>query len=89
MYLNNGLWKEFSNCGECPQYPCDIVKEWFEVTSGFEPQCKEYCNSSQYKILKEAFFDKKKNLDLIYTKNKRVVKWKNFNLKLSNENSNL
>lgn len=64
--------KGVSNCGECSQYPCDIVKECFEVTLSFEPQCKKCCNSLQYKILKKAFFEKKNNLDSIYAKNKRL-----------------
>lgn len=65
--------KNLLNCGECSQYPCNIIKECFQITESFKPQCKACCSLSEYKILEEAFFKKKKNLDSIYA-NKHNVK---------------
>ena len=62
--------KEIDNCGECEDYQCKRIKETFEQTLNFAPQCEECCSEYEYNILAEAFFEKKKNLDEIYYKNK-------------------
>lgn len=53
------------NCGQCKEYPCDNIKECFEVTMSFEPSCKEVCTRGEYEIMKRAFFEKEKNLRMI------------------------
>jgi len=53
-------------CAECPEYPCDNMKECFAVTRSFEPKCREVCTDEEYKQLKTAFFEKEKNLSPIY-----------------------
>lgn len=60
--------KGIANCGECSEYPCSKIKECFDVTDSFEPTCKEVCSSTEYAILKKAFFQKESNLDEILCK---------------------
>lgn len=59
-----------ANCGECSEYPCEKIRECFDITDSFRPTCKEVCNSSEYEILKKAFFQKESNLDSIYENGK-------------------
>ncbi len=49
-------------CGECAEYPCDNIKDCFEVTKSFEPMCRKVCTDDEYERLKTAFFEKEKNL---------------------------
>ncbi|WP_242942039.1 MULTISPECIES: DUF3795 domain-containing protein [unclassified Pseudobutyrivibrio] len=49
-------------CSECSEYPCDNMRECFEVTKSFEPKCREVCTEEEYKQLKKAFFEKEENL---------------------------
>ena len=46
------------NCGECGEYPCNNMKECFEVTKSFEPMCRKVCTDEEYRQLKKAFFKK-------------------------------
>ena len=50
------------NCGECGEYPCNNMKECFEVTKSFEPMCRKVCTDEEYRQLKTAFFKKEENL---------------------------
>ena len=50
-------------CAECPAYPCENMKACFEITSSFEPKCREVCTDAEYAQMKRAFFEKQKNLD--------------------------
>ena len=52
-------------CAECTEYPCQNIKECFEVTRSFEPNCREACTEEEYEQLKKAFFEKEKNLSEI------------------------
>ena len=63
--------KNISNCGQCSEYPCDNIKQAFEITISFEPQCRKICTEKEYKILKKAFFEKEKNLN--YVKEKKNI----------------
>ncbi|WP_455530191.1 nitroreductase family protein [Ruminococcus sp.] len=54
--------RAISNCSECPEFPCDNMKECFAVTESFEPKCKEVCTDSEYEQMRTAFFEKEKNL---------------------------
>ena len=38
------------------------MKECFEVTKSFEPQCRNVCTDEEYEKLRKAFFEKEKNL---------------------------
>ena len=49
------------NCGECGEYPCNNMKECFEVTKSFEPMCRKVCTDEEYRQLKKAFFEKEEN----------------------------
>lgn len=55
--------KGISTCSECSEYPCDNIKECFEVTMSFEPMCRKMCTDEEYEIMKKAFFEKEKNLN--------------------------
>lgn len=57
--------KGIATCGQCEQYPCNTIKECFEVTKSFEPACLKACTLEEYEIIKKAFFEKKGNLDFI------------------------
>ena len=50
------------NCGKCPEYPCENIRECFAVTKTFEPRCREVCTPEEYEQLRAAFFEKEKNL---------------------------
>ena len=52
-------------CAECTEYPCENIKECFEVTRSFEPKCREACTEDEYERLKKAFLEKEKNLSEI------------------------
>jgi len=62
--------RDISTCGDCPDYPCDNMKECFEVTKSFEPACRKACTDEEYETLKMAFFEKEKNLN---TKGKKKM----------------
>ena len=51
-----------SHCSQCALYPCDNMKECFEVTKSFEPKCRQVCTEEEYSRLKKAFFEKEQNL---------------------------
>ena len=54
--------KQIENCGQCSQFPCDNIRECFEVTKSFEPFCKQACTEEEYVLISKAFFEKEKNL---------------------------
>ena len=49
-------------CAQCIEYPCANMKECFEVTKSFEPQCRNVCTDEEYEQLRKAFFEKENNL---------------------------
>ncbi|MGN0740522.1 MAG: DUF3795 domain-containing protein [Treponema sp.] len=53
---------KIQNCGQCKNYQCAKIKECFEKTKSFIPACKADCTSSEFEILKKAFFEKEENL---------------------------
>lgn len=54
--------KSIENCGQCKNYPCEKIKNCFEVTKSFESACKKNCSEKEFEIMKKAFFEKEKNL---------------------------
>ncbi|MBN1288740.1 MAG: DUF3795 domain-containing protein [Actinobacteria bacterium] len=56
--------KGLENCGHCPDYPCGLVIQMFEKAAGHEKLCMEQWGR-HYPDFKDAFFNKKRNLDLI------------------------
>lgn len=50
------------NCGQCDNYPCDLVLKMLEATESYEEICLEE-HITMFPIIKEAFFEKKKNLE--------------------------
>ena len=57
--------RNIKNCAECEEYPCEKLKECFEVTKSFEPTCRKVCTDEEYERLKKAFFEKEKNLNAL------------------------
>ena len=55
--------RNIANCGECPENPCSNFKSCLEVTSSFEPKCREVCTPEEYDMMSKAFFEKKENLE--------------------------
>lgn len=56
--------KGIKNCGQCKEYPCENLKDCFEVTASFAPSCKSVCTREEYEALSRAFFEKEKNLNV-------------------------
>ena len=54
--------KGIKACSSCQEYPCDNIRECFEVTGSFEPQCRKVCSDREYAVMKKAFFEKEINL---------------------------
>ncbi|MBQ7058083.1 MAG: DUF3795 domain-containing protein [Firmicutes bacterium] len=63
--------KGIKTCAECPEFPCDRMKECFEVTMSFEPKCRQVCTAEEYEQLRKAFFEKEANLMEIKNGDKR------------------
>ena len=55
--------RQLENCGQCEDYPCPRIKEAFENTAKFIPDCRKCCTDEEFQIMKKAFFEKKKNLN--------------------------
>ena len=54
--------KGIGTCAECDAYPCERMKECFQVTRSFEPACRRVCTDEEFGRLKRAFFEKEENL---------------------------
>ena len=54
--------KHIAHCGQCENYPCDVMKACFTVTGSFIPTCKKVCTPEDFETLRKAFFEKEKNL---------------------------
>ena len=54
--------KGIKACSFCLEYPCENIKECFDVTASFEPKCRQVCSDAEYTVMKKAFFDKELNL---------------------------
>ena len=55
--------RDVATCGDCSDYPCEKIRECFQVTKSFEPMCRNACTQEEYELLRKAFFEKEKNLD--------------------------
>lgn len=54
--------KHIAHCGQCENYPCDVMKACFTVTGSFISTCKKVCTPEDFETLRKAFFEKEKNL---------------------------
>lgn len=54
--------KGIRTCAECDAYPCESMKECFQITKSFEPMCRRVCTDEEFGRLKRAFFEKEENL---------------------------
>jgi len=55
--------KGISNCGECSNYPCAILKSRFEHIPTISEAWKSACTKEEYELIYKAFWQKKDNLD--------------------------
>jgi len=72
------------SCGQCYKYPCDTIKECFEVTASFTPSCRAACTDEEYDIMKSAFFEKEKNLN---ERHEKMADWQLDKVRLVEEYS--
>jgi RimJ/RimL family protein N-acetyltransferase len=73
-----------STCGDCSDYPCENMKECFEVTRSFEPSCRKMCSDEEYELLKTAFFEKEKNIE--HKEDEKMLETERLILRRWNEN---
>lgn len=66
--------KGIRTCAECDAYPCENMKECFQVTRSFEPACRRVCTDDEFGRLKRAFFEKEENLRSLATLEQRGQK---------------
>lgn len=57
--------KRLETCGQCPEYPCDIMKLMFERSEENARICKERCEPQIFHGLNESFFKKRVYLDAV------------------------
>lgn len=57
--------RKVATCGDCAEYPCDLIRACFEATQAFEPHCRKACADAEYEALRRAFYEKRENLDRI------------------------
>jgi hypothetical protein len=55
-----------ANCGECERFPCPKFDEVFRKSEIGDESCKLHCSTDEYRVLKKAFFSKKKVLTEIH-----------------------
>ena len=58
--------RRVSTCGACPEYPCEKTRACLAGTVSFAPACKSACDAGEWNALQRAFFEKKRNLDMIH-----------------------
>lgn len=61
--------KKVANCAACIEYPCDKINLAFDTSDKFERTVIEVCSSSEVFKLKNAFFNKRRNLDSLVGRN--------------------
>lgn len=59
--------KGITDCGKCPEFPCDTFSKCLEVTTSFRPACRKACTAEEYEVMERAFFEKEKNLTKNHT----------------------
>lgn len=59
--------KKIQNCGECIEYPCEMLNSAFEKTNIAAKNCLKICTKEEYELLYKAFFLKKQNLDKVFS----------------------
>lgn len=55
---------KINKCNQCIEYPCNKIRNMIDRTHNYEMLCKERCTEDEFKILKQAFFEKEMNLEL-------------------------
>lgn len=57
--------KGLSSCRECGEYCCERISSMLERSDIKEEQCRNACeNEAEFRMLKRAFYEKRKNLGL-------------------------
>lgn len=57
--------KGLDQCSECSEHPCDKIRRTLAQSAEKEAQCRKACpNDRMFAMLKRAFYEKEKNLQL-------------------------
>ena len=57
--------KGLDQCSECNEHPCDKIRRTLAQSAEKEAQCRKACpNDRMFAMLKRAFYEKEKNLQL-------------------------
>lgn len=57
--------KGMDNCKDCDDHPCDKIRRMLTQSAEKEAQCRKACRNDQmFAMLKRAFYEKEKNLQL-------------------------
>ncbi len=49
-------------CSRCHHFPCKRINNMLRRSDVYEEHCKNLCHPIDFAVLKEAFFEKRKNL---------------------------
>lgn len=56
---------QLTGCKECPEYPCGKIDDMLRRSDIKEQECKACCaDEAEWEMLKRAFYEKRRNLDL-------------------------
>ncbi len=55
--------KHIAHCGQCENYPCDVMKACFTVTGSFISTCKKVCTPEEFETIAQSIFRERKEPD--------------------------
>lgn len=55
--------KHIAHCGQCENYPCDVMKACFTVTGSFIPTCKKSLHTRGFRDIAQSIFRERKEPD--------------------------
>ena len=63
--------KDLETCGQCGDYPCDLIEFTFEKSEKLRMVAAAVCSREEMEMLTMAFFAKKDNLDRMHREHPR------------------
>lgn len=51
-----------AKCNQCSKFPCERITDMLNRSKEYEKVCEKVCSTDDYYMLKQAFFEKEKNL---------------------------
>ena len=55
--------KHIAHCGQCGNYPCDVMKDCFTVTGSFISTCKKSLHTRGFRDIAQSIFRERKEPD--------------------------